>query len=343
MNDLSQILANWQADQDILESCQIKAMPGGMSGASIWRVRMRDSHYALRRWPTHHPSLVQLRAIHQGIEHVRQGGLEILPGLEKSLPGPTVVPFEGRLWELSSWLLGEPLRPCSATTVQRVAALQALGRFHVLAESFRPSSNQPRVQSAPGLKLRAQILCEMNPEFLALLTQSVQRRAHGAMSGMATELLDKIRRNLPQAVELVQQSLQSPLPVQWCLRDIHPGNLLFVGQEVSGIVDFGAAAIDSVAGDLARLMGGIGGDSRQQQEALAAYESIRPLRPQELRAMEAYHRGGLVCAAANWLRWLYLERTMDPDSPSVQVRLRGLSTQLACETPLPGASGNSFK
>ena len=43
--------------------------------------------------------------------------------------------------------------------------------------------------------------------------------------------------------------------LQPCLRDARPEHFLFDGDQLSGLVDFGAMAVDSVVGDLARLIG----------------------------------------------------------------------------------------
>ncbi len=65
-------------------------------------------------------------------------------------------------------------------------------------------------------------------------------------------------------------------PLQPCIRDVWHDHVLFVGDDVSGLVDFGAMQPDSVAADIARLLGSLAGDDRQAWTiGLAAYESVQ--------------------------------------------------------------------
>ena len=69
-----------------------------------------------------------------------------------------------------------------------------------------------------------------------------------------------------------------PVCVQPVLRDARPEHFLFEDGRLSGLVDFGAMGVDSVAADLARLIGDwFDGDRDLRREALAAYEAVRPL------------------------------------------------------------------
>jgi Ser/Thr protein kinase RdoA (MazF antagonist) len=83
------------------------------------------------------------------------------------------------------------------------------------------------------------------------------------------------------------------------------------------VVDFGSMGVDSVAGDLARLLAeGVGPDRSGRSEALAAFETIRPLSPDEHRAIQAFERANALLAPSNWIFWHFFEgRTFDePDA-----------------------------
>ena len=72
------------------------------------------------------------------------------------------------------------------------------------------------------------------------------------------------------------------MPVQPCLRDARPEHFLFEGNRLSGLIDFGAMGFETVAADLARLLGEWLADYEPlRTEALAAYEQVRPLDPAE--------------------------------------------------------------
>jgi homoserine kinase type II len=122
------------------------------------------------------------------------------------------------------------------------------------------------------------------------------------------------------------------VPLQVCLRDIWRPHVLFQGAAVTGIVDFGAMDVDSVAGDVARLLGSMAGGAEAWQIGLAAYESIRPLGDDERSLVGAYDRSGVLLSALNWLRWLLVEGRTFPDESAVHGRLEELTERL---TELP--------
>jgi homoserine kinase type II len=96
------------------------------------------------------------------------------------------------------------------------------------------------------------------------------------------------------------------LPLATCLRDIWHDHVLFTGDRVTGVIDFGAVAIGSPAADISRLLGSMVGDDRHRWElGLAAYESVRPLTDDEREAVRFFDSTGIVLSAANWLLWLY--------------------------------------
>ena len=124
--------------------------------------------------------------------------------------------------------------------------------------------------------------------------------------------------------------------MQPCLRDIWHDHILFTGDEVTGLVDFGAIDIDTPATDLARLIGffspprrGVGlreerglDEAETWHEALAAYQTIRPLTADEIQAAHALDTSGTILAGCNWLRWIYVDGRVFENQNQVIVRFR---------------------
>jgi homoserine kinase type II len=102
------------------------------------------------------------------------------------------------------------------------------------------------------------------------------------------------------------------------LRDARSEHFLFEGDRLSGLVDFGAMGIDSIAADLARLIGdGLDGDPDARREALAAYERIRPLDPAEARLIGVFEATTALLIGERWVRWHYLENRHFDDPEAV--------------------------
>jgi Ser/Thr protein kinase RdoA (MazF antagonist) len=98
--------------------------------------------------------------------------------------------------------------------------------------------------------------------------------------------------------------------VQPRLGDVHHDHILFTGDTVTGVVDFGATDFDSPAGDVARLLGSmVGDDCERWRQGLAAYQAIRPMTPGETAAVKFFDTSGTVVSAANWIGWLWPGQT----------------------------------
>ena len=106
--------------------------------------------------------------------------------------------------------------------------------------------------------------------------------------------------------------------LQPVIRDIWSDHVLFDAEprsRVAGIVDFHAAAIDTPATDLARLLGswrspgGAAGLPLPDRwpEPLAAYDRIRPLEDRDRQRIGFLHAAAVLCGLDNWFRWIVEE------------------------------------
>jgi homoserine kinase type II len=114
--------------------------------------------------------------------------------------------------------------------------------------------------------------------------------------------------------------------LQPCVCDLWHDHVLFTGNQVTGIIDFGSVKIDHVAVDLARLLGStIGDDGAQWDIALAAYATLSA---EEIELARLLERTGVFVAAMNWLRWLYHEERVYEQPTAVLARLAALRRRL---------------
>jgi homoserine kinase type II len=104
---------------------------------------------------------------------------------------------------------------------------------------------------------------------------------------------------------------------------------LFAGDRVTGFIDFGAVNVESVSGDIARLLGDAACDDTSLWTAgLEAYRSVRELSPAERELIPVFDASGKLLSGMQWLTWIYIERRTFADRPAVIARLDQLIDRL---------------
>ena len=321
---LESILEEWL---DLSVETDITSLDGstGLSGAQVWKAGQGNAHYCVKRWPPDHFSREELTERHNLLHHVHSQGCSVVPLPVFNKEGSTTVCRDEYLWDVTNWLPGNAMcgeELCGETLSQ---ALRSLAEFHLAAERF----SAVQLASPPGLTARLDVLRSLAEHYLDQLEAAVGTRIQHVWSQLLGELLAHLKRGLPSAVQELESAAGLSLPLQWCLRDVKCDHVLMQHGRVTGLIDYGAAAIDVVSGDLARLLGSASSLALDQwPEAVGAYAAIRPLTTDEARAIRVYHKGGLLVAAANWLRWIAVENREFEKPGLIEKRLNHLCTNL---------------
>jgi len=96
--------------------------------------------------------------------------------------------------------------------------------------------------------------------------------------------------------------------IQPVIRDIWHDHVLFTGDEVTGLIDFGAMQNDCVSTDIARLLGSLVGDDADGWKCgLNAYRRERSLTPDEESLVQVFDASTVLLSGMNWLQWIYVE------------------------------------
>jgi len=306
---------------------------GGWSGSQIWKIELASSavgnalrgvpgtadspqFLCLRRHPESWKVPDRLRFVHNLLARVHAGGLSVVPVPLRTSSGETVLEHTGFLWELTPWMPGGADFHARPTRARLRCALQTLARFHLLAVT----EGVPRVSFnlAPAVFVRQGTLRRIG-EHAARIEAHLRPELGDELDARATRLLRPMRdvgvRLAPQLAPFAEQHwYQQPV-----IRDIWHDHVLFTGDEVTGIVDFGAMNVDTPLTDVARLVGSlVGDDSNARRFALDAYAESRPLTEEDLHLVELLDASGQVVAAVNWLTWLYVDRRdMGPPEPII--------------------------
>jgi Ser/Thr protein kinase RdoA (MazF antagonist) len=292
---------------------------GGFSGARLWRGDTVAGPFCLRAWPPAE-TLSRVQGRHRLMALARAAGLSFIPTVFPAADGATAVGAAGRLWEMTEWLPGvadfaeRPSRPRLA------AACTSLARLHRAWEAAGETAGP-----CPAVRRRLDLL----REWLDLVRAGWQPFASPAAGGPVREVAERAWRLLPAQLaglpDLLEPWLAGTRPLQPCLCDVWHDHLLFEGDRLTGIVDYGAVKMDHVAVDLARLLGSLVGDDADGWDVgIAAYRAVRPLAADEEELARVLDRAGTLLGAANWLRRLYRECEDFEDLAAVAGRLRTL-------------------
>lgn len=351
-NDPSVEIVLAQYDDD----CRPRAMEflgvaGGFSGAAFWRLTTDRGLLCLRRWPIPESSdwPDRLRFIHAVLEHVARRGFALVPVPIRTRHAESWVHREQHDWELSAWLPGAADYFPARRPEKLRGALAALALFHLAAADF-PRPEQGLAPSPGILRRRRQIDSLRSGGFyaIAMAVQAPPKVPAGVEKSDWIELVRLAHRLLPlyaQAEGRVLSELiaaePQKVPLQPCIRDIWHDHVLFEGDRVSGLVDFGAMRVDNVACDLARLLGSLSDGAKNAgdwQAGLAAYEAVRPLSADERRLVGVFDRSTALLAGINWLEWIFIEGRTFADFGAVADRLAGIVFRLERLTRVHGAA-----
>jgi Ser/Thr protein kinase RdoA (MazF antagonist) len=292
---------------------------GGFSGALLWRVEGGPEVLCLRAWPPGNPSPERLAAIHRLMGLARAAGLAFVPTVYQTTDGATWVESIGRLWDLSTWMPGRADFHARPDHRRLQAALTALGQVHASWAGAASSGPCPAVRRRLELVRRWLELTDAGwcPARLAIKDDPLR------------PWVERAWRLLPERVAGVPHRLaawaERQLPLQPCLCDIWHDHVLFVGDAVSGIIDFGSIKTDHVAVDLARLLGSlVGSEPELRKMGIQAYLCVRALTAEEDALVEVLDETGTVLGAANWLMWLYRDEKQFEDRAAVARRFAEL-------------------
>jgi len=338
--DISQVLGNWPVTSHGAMAGRVES-PCSFSGAAVWRVEADGAAYALRQWQAGVDAR-QLHRIHEFQIRIATLGPPIIPLLQQTPGGATSVVHGQRFWELATWRPGHADFWQNPTSARLDAAMRTLAEVHNAAE-VRPALNPHQLsaseqcipspwQRSRSIQRRLQRLESIVGGELDELAGSVMAASPNDARDVAGEAIALITRLAPLELAKARHWSNVDLPLQSRLGDVHHDHVLFTGDEVTGIVDFGAADYDSPAGDVARLLGSlVGDDQAMRRRGLAAYRQVHPLSPDEAAAVDFFDSSGTVVAAANWVRWLWggeAASTTPQTYTNGLARLRSLATRM---------------
>jgi homoserine kinase type II len=307
-----------------------------MSGAQFWRVATSRGTLCLRRWPVEHPSPQRLTFIHAVLRHATRRGISFIPLPISTHEGESFVYHAGHLWQLEPWMPGAADYEQSPRAERLRAAMTALAQLHVATRNFgatpiRSGRTIEAMSDSPhsAIPRRLARLRELAQQGTTVLSRAIDNTIWPELAPLARQFIALLPSALPSSIAKLEPLVGVGLQLQPCLRDVWHDHILFTGDEVAGIIDFGAIDIDTPATDIARLLGSLVGDGAQGWQAgLAAYSAIRPLSPEESLSVLALDQSGTILAGCNWIRWIDIERRRFENRLQVMDRFRSILARL---------------
>lgn len=314
----------------------VKPMPGGgFSGSQLFRVEANGGVHVLKAFPPG-TSAGRVCFVHTAVRHLRSCGVTEVPNLMPTAEGESsVADAEGHFWELQEFVRG-----CSAsqpTAAQAATAVRVVARIHLAAATL--AENPPDIGPSPGVARRieqaqglvARPWSGMEPDVtadanLASLIRPLRARAADILaSGVGTSIVAGVAALTP-----------GTLPRQTVLRDLWAPHVLYEsagGTRVAGVVDCHAMGLDTPVADLARLLGSWAVEAgfataAGWEDAVRAYEQVRPLSEVERRLMPFLAASGVVFGLDNWFRWIFEQRRRFSDPAAVVSRVQQLTAAL---------------
>ena len=291
--------------------CQPLGSAGGFSGAALWRLETPAGTLCLRRWPAEHPTRQRLAWLHQILLHVCRRNLPQVPAPFPNLHGETFLQHNGRLWELTPWMPGEANYPQAPHPEKLQAAMEILARFHIAAATLHADRGP-----SPGLQERTRWLRELLQGEGRRIQAAIRPSPWPELVELAHRLLSHFFQRAPACLSRLEAAAHLQAPLSPCLRDVWSDHILFRENQVTGLIDFGAMRMETVAGDLARLLSSLDDDPAIWEHGLRAYRQTRELSTSERSLIPLFAESGALLSGISWLKWIYLEGRDFTDSQS---------------------------
>ncbi len=332
--DLRAILQRYWASCDP-ESAQIAHIARGFSGALVWRIESPAGPCALRAMDAASVNRQRLGGLHRLMAHLHASGVTEVPVPIAGREGATFFEAAGTVLQLEPWMPGSADFAIHPSDIRLRTALASLASWHRAAARFVAHDAEcawffsTRTGPSPGLAERASEIGGWSGSECEIIRRHLAACSWREFADAGREILDHYGRAVPFVAGQLRVGLESRVPLQPCLRDVWHDHILFTGDKVTGLIDPHAARTDSVATDLARLLGSLVGDDRRAWNVgLDAYQEIRPLSVAELALVELFDQTAVLLSGMTWLDWICLQGRVFEDRDKVIGRLRAIAARL---------------
>lgn len=296
---------------------------GGFSGAQLWKIATADSNYCLRRWPLSHPSRERLEWINLVLVHTAGMGCEFIPAPIETKSSERFLSAGRFFWEVTKWMEGVASFKDDPNEARLTQVAESLAKFHLASAQVNLG-----FENSKNLNLRYDAMASS-----ASLIEAIRHCSKSGLPDYIYRLRALILELDASYIQRITTNLESVrgvvFPVQPVVRDLWHDHLIFRGNELSGLVDFGAMQMDSVACDLSRALGSLVHEDKSRWEyAIDVYSQIRSLTQQEVELVYILDQPSVFLGALNWLKWILIENRAFESETNVRARIMDLTGRL---------------
>ena len=279
-----------------------------------WMVEADEGTFCLRRWPKEQTNIERLQFIQAVLWHAVCEGIEIVPLPLETRQRKGIVRCQDCFWELMPWIgtIPETSSEFSQSVLfvegtekhdwdifteesfRIVSAMLALAQFHEAVVSF-PLPDPPESFSV-GIRRRLSCCQTWTSGRFATLRRALeevyrlpQNDTESHLARLGLRYIDLVIPLAGTESALLHRATLLPIRVQPVIRNACFRHLRFDEDGVCGMIDFTQLGVDSVALDVATLLGSLAdGNADAWAYGLKAYQSIRPLSDTERHLTAAF-------------------------------------------------------
>lgn len=213
--------------------------------------------------------------------------------------------------------------------VRIVSAMLTLAQFHEITSTF-PLPNEPLGPSGAVCKRLEQWKKWVAGDITDLLgklkarEKTIRNPREWEMIRDARSLLDHFLAIGVNGMRMYIRGSRIRVPIQPCIGNANRRHLLFDREGVCGILDFKNVGADSVALDIAMLLGSMAGnDSKLWTYGLKAYRTVRNLSEEEIYLTTLLDLAEMLLSGMEWLERLFLknEKFRDEQIQAIQEQI----------------------
>ena len=292
----------------------------GFSGAGVWKIMdAQGKQFSVKRLgnlTTDH-----LVWIHRVLLHTIACDCDFVARPQRTDGGMSYLQTDDGVWEVCTWMPGKANCGQPPSDARLEHAMKSLARFHQSAAQvnfdFRPS---------PGVKTRLNQLAEVEKTVTSI---QVPPHQYPTLTNLLMGLKQLPPNLLQSHTNALGQFAKQTLPLQPVIRDLRSDHLLFTGEELTGLIDFDAMQMETIALDLTRSLGSlVPDDNVRWQAALNAYNSVRQIQPAEMELIKILDPINTILSTLNWLKWIVIEQRRFENTEAVESRLQELNQRL---------------